>query len=224
VIEIDRRYLRTVLGRLLGAVPPGTGILLLGNTAGLMHRVPAVAQTKDVDISLVLLVEKRRIAPRSVVAAFLANVGGEITKHPADGSWIQLVLPIGDREVKVDVIRGKSRDRAGGTFLARNVLQAIAERASRRDQELLPDLTDLVVMKAWATTDQDRHLRSDPTNEYHLLRRRAYFDDARRYAEVALDRGALDVARMEELLGLMRDDRRRLVRVVLEEAGALERP
>jgi hypothetical protein len=219
---VDLRLLRTTLKLLRGALPTRTKILLLGNSAALIIGVPALTRTKDVDVSLILLRDKADVAPLPVVRKFVATLGGTITTEPEDGAWIRVSLPVGDGEITLEIIRGKSRDRPRGKFIARNILRAIAENAESRDGELIPALTDLIVMKAWAVTDQNRGLREEPHRGGHALRRDAYRDDARRLTELALDRGDLDLGRIQALLVLMKEHRRKEVKVVLEEIGALD--
>jgi hypothetical protein len=75
---------------------------------------------------------------------------------------MRFYVPVEDGEVRVEVIRGKSRDRRRGTFITRDLLRAVAQRAEPLNGELLPSVTDLIVMKAWAVTDQNRHLEEAP--------------------------------------------------------------
>lgn len=48
---IDTAGQRRVLRRLLPGLPPGAGLMLMGNTASLRHGVAHVTRTKDVDVS-----------------------------------------------------------------------------------------------------------------------------------------------------------------------------
>lgn len=80
-------------------------------------------------------------------------------------------------------------------------------------------------MKAWAATDQARkadqarQAGQDPTP--HERRNRAYEQDARQYAEHALEEDALDPRRVRKLLDGMRDERETEVGTVLARAGVL---
>jgi len=119
----------------------------------------------------------------------------------------------------VDIVRGRSCDRPSDTFVHKGVLERVVARAERRGRVLLPSLSDLIVMKAWAVVDQER-LASKKGGAGG--RRAAYEADARRIADVALRRNALDRSRVEELLAGMRPERARAVRAVLVRIGVLE--
>ncbi len=222
ILDIDSGLARLVLQTLKSSLPEGTEILLLGSTAALFLGVPSPTRTKDVDIALVLVGRKNRIATQPAVREFANRIHGVVTKDPENGSWLRFSLPVVDGEVTVEVIRGKSRDRPQGKFITRRFLQAVAESALPSNDVLVPSLADLIAMKAWAATDQIRHLKEKPGDEYHLRRRDAYRDDTRRLTEFALDRGALDVERIKNLLSLMRQDRQKEIRTVLVEAGTVE--
>lgn len=181
-----------------------------------------MTRTKDVDVALVLVGEERGIASLSEVRELARRLHGRITRSPEDGSWVRFSLPVGDGDVRVEAIRGKSRDRRRGTFIARDLLRAIAQRAEPLDGEFLPSVTDLIVMKAWAVTDQNRHLEEAPESEHYRRRRNAFRDDTRRLTEWALNRNALETERMEELLATMEEHRRKEVRAALTEVGGFE--
>lgn len=220
--EIDGDLTRVVLRMLSQALPPRTKLLLLGSTAALTMGVPTLTRTKDVDVALVLIGEERGIAPLSDVMDLARRLRGRITRSPEDGSWVRFSLLVGDRQVGVEAIRGKSRDRRGGTFITRDLLRAIAQRAEPLDGSLLPSVTDLIVMKAWAVTDQSRHLEEAPQSEQYRRRRNAFQDDSRRLTEWALGRNVLATERVEELLAMMKEHRRKEVRAALIEAGVFE--
>lgn len=220
--DIDSRLASEVLEALRQGLPERMQVIPLGNTAALLLGVPAPTHTKDVDIALALISEKRELADQESVRKFAGKLGGKVEKDPENGSWLRFALPFSEGHITVEVIRGKSRDRPRGKFITRKVLMAVTEGARLYRDELLPSLSDLIVLKAWAATDQMRHLQEEPTNDYHLRRRDAYRDDTRRVTELALDRGELDAGRVSYLLSLMRHDRQEEVRKVLVEAGALE--
>lgn len=221
---IDRDAQRAVVGKLLDVLPDGCGLVLLGNTAGMRHGVPRLTVTKDVDVSIVLLDEDLRVAPRERIDDVLAALNVEPTVYPEDRSWVQAEVEIGGAVRTVDFIRGRKRDRPNGTFIHRDILNLVTAEAERNGRVLVPSLTDLVVMKAWAATDQDRvaEAADGDARAGARDRARAYRDDARRYAETALDRAVLDRGRIGGLLAAMRDHRRPQVRAVLERAGAIE--
>lgn len=124
---------------------------------------------------------------------------------------------------QVDFIRGKSRDRPNGTFIDRATLNLVIAAAAQAGDVLLPGLSDLIVMKAWAAVDQQRHLRQSPEDPTrHQVRLTAYRQDARRFTAHALERGGLDAHRIEELVAAMAGHRRKEIRPELEQAGALE--
>lgn len=215
---------RTILRRLHEALPDGCGLVLLGSTAGLHHRVPGVTTTKDVDISVVLLDEDMQIAPRERIDDILEELEVEPTRYPEDRSWVQAELEIDGVARTVDFIRGRKRDRPNGTFIHRDILNIITASAEQDDGVLVPSLTDLVVMKAWAATDQARLAdeKEGEPREKALRRGRVYQEDTRTYTEAALGRNALDRGRIQDLLDEMRDHRRPEVRSVLEAAGTIE--
>lgn len=198
--------------------------MLLGNTAGIRHGVPGVTTTKDVDVSVILLDEDKQIAPRERIDEILDELGVEPTVYPEDRSWVQAELPVDGVPRKVDFIRGRKRDRPNGTFIHRGILNMITRAADRDAHVLIPSLTDLIVMKAWAATDQDRTAdgAEGDKRERALRRKQAYQDDTRRYTETSLDRDELEVERINELLEAMRAHRRPEVRDVLERAGTIE--
>lgn len=219
---LDAESQDAVIRRLLGALPEGAGIMLMGNTAGMAQGVPHVTRTKDVDVTIILLDERRRVAPIEAIRQVIATLGLKAETAPDDHSWIKAHMEIGGEKRQVDFIRGKSRDRPDGTFIDRRTLERVTAKADERGRVFLPSATDLVVMKAWAAVDQARHLRDASENvAWHEGRRRAYEEDARRYTEFALDRGVLDVARINEHLARMAAHRRAEVRGVLLRAGAL---
>lgn len=220
--ELGREFTDIVLKRLVESLPEHSTVLLVGNTAALMLEVPDITRTKDIDVSLILLRGKREVATYEMVREFLGNLGGDIEKDPEDHSWTRVLVQVEDRSATVEIIRGKSRDRPRGKFISRNVLQAVAQAAKYANQVLVPSLTDLIVMKAWAVVDKSRSILEDPENQYHSLRREAYYNDARRITELALDRIELDRQRINDLLNLMKGHRRDEVRAILEEVGALE--
>lgn len=215
---------RRIVGQIVDVLPGACGLVLLGNTAGLHHRVPGITTTKDVDVSVVLLDSDNRVAPREQIDEILDELGVEPTVYPRDRSWVQAQLEVDGVDRQVDFIRGRKRDRPSGTFIHRDLLNRITAAAEQDEHVLVPSLTDLVLMKAWAATDQQR-LANEATGDDHetaLGRKRAYQDDTRRYTETALDRGVLDLARIRGLLDAMRDHRRPEVREVLERAGTIE--
>lgn len=221
---IDAREQEEILGRLLEVLPESCGLVLLGNTAGIRYSVPGVTTTKDVDVSVVVLEDALRIAPRERIDEILNELGVEPTVYPEDRSWVQAELQVGDVARAVDFIRGRKRNRPNGTFIHRDILNRIVAAAQRDGRVLVPSLTDLILMKAWAATDQARLAtdREGKARSEAQRRRRAYEEDTRRYTEAALDRDVLDLSRLEELLGEMRDHREPEVRGVLERAGTLE--
>lgn len=221
---LDQEEQQTILQQLVDVLPEGCGLVLLGNTAGIRHGVPGITTTKDVDVSLILLDEDQQIAPRERIDEILNDLGVEPTVYPEDRSWVQAELPVDGVPRKVDFIRGRKRDRPNGTFIHRDILNMITRAADRDDHVLVPSLTDLIVMKAWAATDQNRTAddAEGDKREHALRRKRAYEDDTRRYTETALDRDELEMERIDELLAAMRDHRRPEVRGVLERAGTIE--
>lgn len=98
---------RTIIDKLLDALPDGCGIVLLGNTAGIRHGVPRVTTTKDVDVSVILLDEAQQIAPRERIDDVLHELGLEPTEYPADRSFVQAAIPIDGVPRTIDFIRGK---------------------------------------------------------------------------------------------------------------------
>lgn len=222
-MNLDASDQRFVLRTLRRALPSETGLLLMGNTAALHHRVPHVTRTKDVDVSLVLLDPARRVAPATKIHEVLATLGIHAQTEPADGSWIKAFVDLRGTPFQVDFIRGKSRDRPNGTFIDRATLNDIIQAATQKAGVWLPSLTDLILMKAWAATDQSRYLHQDATDPAgHEELRRAYRYDTRRLTEHALDRDELDRARLRELLGHRAEHRRIEISSELVQAGALE--
>lgn len=221
---IDRSAQRAILGKLLDVLPESCGLVLLGNTAGLHLGIPRITLTKDVDVSVVLLDDDRRVAPRERIDDILEALDVEPTAYPEDRSWVQTEIEIDGVPQQVDLIRGRKRDRPNGTFIHRDILNLVTAQATADGGVLVPPITDLVVLKAWAATDQHR-LAEDAEGDERadaLDRARAYEEDARRYADAALDRDALDRERIQSLLDAMRDHRRPEVRAVLVRAGAVE--
>lgn len=222
--QIDAEDQGTIVDQLLAVLPDGCGLVLLGNTAGIHHDVPGITTTKDVDVSVVLLDEHNQIAPRERIDDILDELDVEPTKYPEDRSWVQAKLEIAGAGRKVDFIRGRKRDRPNGTFIHRDVLNHVTAAAREDGGVLVPSLTDLIVLKAWAATDKARlaEKREGKAQERAERRRRAYEDDTRRFTETALDRDVLDRKRVHELLEAMREHRRPEVRGVLERAGTIE--
>jgi hypothetical protein len=197
--------------------------MLMGNTASLRYGVPHVQRTKDVDVTILVLDETRKVAPIEAVHAMLRTLDLRAAAAPDDHSFVQTFVEVREGSYQVDVIRGKSRDRPEGTFIDRRTLNAVIQAAVRDRDVWLPSLPDLILMKAWAATDQARHVRqafNDPT--WHEERRRAYHDDVRRLTEHALDRDQLDRLRLEQLLAMMAEHRRTEIRSELVRAGSLE--
>lgn len=223
--SIDAGTQRTIIGKLLDVLPDGCGLVLLGSTAGIRHGIPDLTVTKDVDVSIVLLDQELQVAPRERIDEILDALDLEPIVYPRDRSWVKAQMDIGGVAQKVDFIRGRKRDRPNGTFIHRDILNLVTAQATADGRVLLPSLTDLVVLKAWAATDQIRRADGADGEERTtaLNEAEAYEDDARRYAEAALDRDALDRDRIGFLLDAMKDHRRRQVQGVLERAGALER-
>lgn len=221
---IDADEQDTIVDQLLAVLPDGCGLVLLGNTAGIHHDVPTITTTKDVDVSVVLLDQHNQVAPRERVDEILEELGVEPTKYPEDRSWVQAEFEIDGAPRKVDFIRGRKRDRPNGTYIHREILNLVTAAAEQDGDVLVPSLTDLVVMKAWAATDKARlaDQREGEARERADRRRRAYEDDTRRFTETALDRDVLDLERVHDLLDAMRDHRRPEVRGVLERAGTIE--
>ncbi len=217
---------RTIIAKLLEALPDACGIVLLGNTAGIRHGVPNVTTTKDVDVAVILLDEDQRVAPRERIDDVLDDLGIEPTRYPADRSFVQAAIPIDGVHRTIDFIRGKKRDRPDGTFLHRDLLNTVTRAAQADDGVHLPSLTDLIVMKAWAATDQarkaDQAQQTGADATANQRRSQAYEQDTRRYAEHALDKEVLDLHRVNGLLAGMRDERASDVRAVLTRAGVLE--
>lgn len=204
-------------------LPDGAALVLLGNSAGLAHGVPHLLRTKDLDVSVVLLAGGRTVAPLDTVHQVLQSLGVKPVTAPDDQSWIKVHIHMDGAERQVDFIRGRSRDRPNGTFIDRATLSLVISQAEQAGDVLLPGLTDLIVMKAWAAVDQARHLRQQPPDPAkYRIRLSAYQQDARRYTEHALERGMLDAHRAEALLAAMAEHRRREIRPELVQAGALE--
>jgi hypothetical protein len=210
--------------RLLSLLPDDHALLVLGNTASIVHGITDITTTKDVDVAIIVLGGDRAIAPYEVLLELMERLGVPPKRQPDDQSWVQILVKVGDAERKVDLIRGRSRDRENGTFIERKILQEVAQGAAQIGRVLVPGTTDLVVMKAWAAVDQARHLQEekDPRQRrFHEGRLRAYTDDARRVAEWAIRRSELEQDRIGALLKLMKPHRQRPVREVLIEIGAL---
>lgn len=222
-MNLDAGGQQAVLRILRRALPRETDLLVLGNTAALGHRVPHVTRTKDVDVSLVVVDPNRHIAPTAAIHGVLTNLGINPETAPADGSWVKAFVELDGTSYQVDFIRGKSRDRPNGTFIDRPTLNAIVQAATRHRDAWLPSLSDLILMKAWAATDQSRYLRQDPADPTgHEERRRAYRHDARRLTEHALDHDELDRGRLRNLVGRMARHRRTDISGELVRAGTLE--
>ena len=177
---------RAVLAILERALPDGCALLAIGGTAMILHGIPGLT-TKDVDVVLALLDRTGLASPQSL-DGFLETLGGRVRTRPEDGSWVRVDLDVGGRTCPVDIVRGRSRDRPSDTFVHKGVLERVVARAERRGRVLLPSLSDLIVMKAWAVVDQER-LASKKGGAGG--RRAAYEADARRIADVALRRNAL---------------------------------
>lgn len=216
-----------ILSHLSAALPPGCALLALGSTAGLLHGVRDVTTTKDIDISVIVMRPDRTVAPKTVLYEIIEKARAKIVMDPEDGSWIKTTVSVDDVLRQVDLVRGKKHDRPDGLFLDRRLLEAVASAATpdASGRILTPSLTDLVVMKAWASIDQARRAKASAPAE---LAERAnnlsevYAADARRYAEEALDRNALDLARIEDLLAKMARHRAPEVRRVLVDNGILQ--
>lgn len=211
-----------LLERLRAALPKGHALLLMGSTAAIAHGVRTTVTTTDVDVSLILVADDRDVASQEAVKEFLAGLRVEAEKPAEDGSWFKVHLDVDGQAVQVDVIRGKSRDRASSQFIDRDLLKHVVQNATQFAEGVyLPTLTDLIVMKAWAAVDKERLVArgDDPTRNQTLADK--YRGDVRDYAEFGLERGDLDANRIEALLGTMADHRAPQVRAVLEDEGAL---
>src|SRR3990172_844910 len=145
---------RAVLAILERALPDGCALLAIGGTAMILHGIPGLT-TKDVDVVLALLDRTGLASPQSL-DGFLETLGGRVRTRPEDGSWVRVDLDVGGRTCPVDIVRGRSRDRPSDTFVHKGVLERVVARAERRGRVLLPPLSDLIVMKAWAVVDQER--------------------------------------------------------------------
>jgi len=219
---IGRDEQSSILNHLLSALPLNFALLVLGNTGSIVYGITDISATKDVDVGIVVLGRRRSVASYEEVLELVKALGVEIVRQPEDQSWVQIRVTVHDATRQVDLIRGKDRDRPNGTFIERKIVEAAAKAASQRGRLLIPTLTDLVVMKAWAAVDQERHLAKASGNpEYHRQRLRAYTDDARRIADFALKRSELATKRVDELLGLMRPQRRTQVRRILVSVGVV---
>lgn len=218
--RIGRAEQDGILVHLTPALPVGCALLALGSTAGLLHGVKEVTTTKDVGLSVIVLAPDRAVAPKAVVYEFIANAKAKVVTDPEDGSWIKTSVEVKDVPRQVDLIRGKKHDRPDGLFLDRRLLEAVAVAATALEggRILLPTLTDLVVLKAWASVDQARRAKDAPSAdlvERFTNKSGVYASDARHYAEEALDRNVLDKERIEALLARMAPHRGPEVRRVI---------
>jgi hypothetical protein len=219
---IGRAEQESILSHLLSALPADFALLVLGNTGSITYGITDISSTKDVDVAIVVIGPSRRIASYEALLELVAALGLEPTRRPEDRSWAQIPVKTDAGTSNVDLIRGRDRDRPNGTFIERRILEAVAKGAQERGRILVPTITDLIVMKAWAAVDQERHLASpSDAEDHHRGRLRAYTDDARRIADFALRRDELDIKRVEHLLNLMRPHRRTPVRRVLAAVGVL---
>src|SRR3990170_2310396 len=219
---IGRVEQSSILDHLLSALPVDFALLVLGNTGSIVYGITDISATKDVDVSIVVLGRTRSVASHEDVLELVKTLGVPIVRRPEDQSWVQIRVTVRDATRQVDLIRGKDRDRPNGTFIERKIIEAVAKAANQKGRLLIPTLTDLVVMKAWAAVDQERHLaRASGNPEYHRQRLRAYTDDARRITDFALKRSELAIKRVDELLDLMRPLRRTQVRRILVSVGVV---
>ncbi|MCA1814477.1 MAG: hypothetical protein LC624_11090 [Halobacteriales archaeon] len=223
---VGKREQDAVLRHIEKVLPANCKIELLGSSAAIEHNIPGLPTlTKDVDLSLVVMdKDGTRLAAMDVVEEVLERLAVEPDQKPEDESWVKVYVPLDEAKYQVDFIRGKNRDRPRGTFIERSILEDIIARSQPRGRILLPSLTDLIVMKAWASVDQARHAEDRPAEGDRFKRRaEAYARDARTYAEAAITRRELDPRRMDELLGKMAHHRKGPVEDVLLRAGALAR-
>lgn len=221
--DVGKREQDLVLRRIEKALPPDCRIQLLGSSAALEHNIPDVSMTKDVDLSIVVLDgEGKKLAPMGVVESVLGKLQVTSEQKPEDESWVKVNIPVDEAKYRVDFIRGKSRDRPHGTFIERSILEDITSKSRPRGRVLLPSLTDLIVMKAWAAVDQTR-LAEEKREEAGRfgLKAAKYLGDVRAYTETAIRRGQLDEGRIRQLLEKMAAHRRGPVEAVLRRGGAL---
>lgn len=173
--------------------------------------------TKDVD--LVIHDADLEIADLHTLRRIAQTLGEHEVSHDGAVVGIRLKGQTREQAPEIELVRGRARARKG--FISRNLLAEAARLAKREDNVLIYPEEFVLVLKADAAVDREERARKNPARRHENQGRAEVFrGDVFSHTRRMAMSGRIDRRYVESALSYLKQNRRKAVHRLLEEAGA----